>query len=119
MRSAPLRPLRSCRAPRCPTHSSALLLGPDPYERLDRAAFVHRLVGIRDMVEVGLEIKYTPGIDAAIENVVKQLRDVRAHRRHPAAQPDVAKDHGLHRVLDVVGSTENVTQRYGSLDVHS
>src|SRR2546427_810943 len=116
MRSAPLLPLRSCRAPRCPTHSSAILLGPDPYERLDRAPFVHRLVGLRDMVEVGLEIKDAPRIDAAIEDLVKQLRDVGARRRYPAAQPDVAKDHGLHRVLDVVGDPDNANDRPGSGD---
>src|SRR2546421_1550355 len=66
------------------------------------------------MVEVGLEIEDAPGIDVAVEDVVKQLRDVGAGGRYPTAQPDVAKDDGLHWVLDVVGDPDNANDRPGS-----
>src|SRR2546421_877259 len=68
------------------------------------------------MVEVGLEIEDAPGIDVAVEDVVKQLRDVGAGGRYPTAQPDVAKDDGLHWVLDVVGNPDNANDRPGSRD---
>src|SRR5438128_537381 len=56
---------------------------------------------------VGLEVEDTPGLDAAGQDVVEELRDVTAHRRNAAAQPDVAEDHGLDRYLDVVGHPDS------------
>src|SRR5207245_8201795 len=116
MRSAPLRLFRSCRADRSSTESSAKSLRVDPDKRFDRAAFVHGLVGFRNVVEVSLEIEYAPGIDAPIEDVVEQHRDVGTRWGHPAAQPDVPKNHGLHRVLDAVGNPNSANDGTGSGD---
>src|SRR5204862_406528 len=102
---------RTCRAGRSSTASSALLLRLDSNERLDCAALVHGGIRIGDVVEVGLVVEDASWVGAARKDVGEQLRDIRASRGHPAAQPDVAKDDGLHRVLDAVGNADNPNDR--------
>jgi hypothetical protein len=42
-------------------------------------------VRFHDGVEVGLEVEDAPGIDAAFQDVVQELRDVGARRATPSA----------------------------------
>src|SRR5207245_11350863 len=81
------------------TASSVRFLCFQSNARLDRAASVHGRVGVRHVVEVGLESEDATWIAAAIEHIAKQLGDVGARRSYATAQPEIAEDNGLHRVL--------------------
>lgn len=52
----------------------------DVDQRLDRTPFVHRLVRVEDMVEVGFVVEHAPGIDRPGENVREKLGDIPACR---------------------------------------
>jgi len=57
---------------------------PHPHERLDRPPLVHRRVGLTDIVEIRLEVEDAPWVDAPLEDIVEQLRQVGAYRRGAA-----------------------------------
>jgi hypothetical protein len=48
--------------------------GSDSQERLDGTAFVHRVVGLDDAVQVGAAVEQAAGVDAAFEDVIEQLK---------------------------------------------
>src|SRR5438552_14650876 len=87
---------------------------PDPNERLDRPALVHGRIGFGDPLEVGLEVEDPAGIDAALEDIGEQVRDVRANRGGAAAQPDVTEEHRGDRHLDAVGDADVADHPAGS-----
>src|SRR5437762_13314701 len=71
-----------------PVHS-VIGVSPSPHrhQRLDRAALVHGSVRLGDAIEVGLEVKDAPGMDAAFEDVVEELRNVPGTGAEPPRNP--------------------------------
>jgi hypothetical protein len=63
--------------------------GSGPEQRLDGAAFVHRAVALRDVVEGQVEIEDLAGIDLAVPDEVDKLGQEATHRRGTAVQVDV------------------------------
>ena len=53
----------------------------DAQERLGRAALVHRVVRLSDVVQGGFEIKHASRADSPVQHVRKQLGDVSPNRR--------------------------------------
>jgi len=73
-----------------------------PHERLDRPTLVHRPVAVHHVLEVGLEVEDSPGVDRPGKDVLHQLRQVSAHGRHTATEANVAKDDRPDRHLHIV-----------------
>src|SRR5436309_6222761 len=90
------------------------LVRSDSQEGFDGAPLVHCGVGLDDAVEIGGKVKYSPRVDAAFENVVKQFGDVSPHGRYAAAQSDVAENNDLDRHLDAVWGTNSTDNRADS-----
>src|SRR5438093_2555767 len=90
-----------------------------PHQRFDRAPLVLGGVRFRDAVEVGLEVEDAAGLDATRQDVVEELRDVGAHGRTAAAQPDVAGEHSVDRNLDAVGNPDDPTVAPGRATVNA
>jgi hypothetical protein len=86
----------------------------DSQERFDGAPLVHGSVGFDDAVEIGGEIEYSPRVDAAFENVVKQFGDVSPHGRYATAQSDVAENNRVDRHLHAVWGTNRTDNRADS-----
>ena len=50
----------------------------DPDDRFDSSPFVHGRVGVGDVVQVGLVVEQTAGVNGAVKHVGEQLGDVDA-----------------------------------------
>src|SRR5436309_8777039 len=89
-----------------------------PHQRFDRAVLVHG--GARlPAVAFSLEVEDAAGLDATRQDVVEELRDVGAHGRTAAAQPDVAGEHSVDRNLDAVGNPDDPTVAPGRATVNA
>ena len=61
----------------------------DAKESLDRAAFVHRAVALRYLLQRQHEIEYSARIDRAVAHQVDELGEEAAHRSRSTVQVDV------------------------------
>src|SRR5689334_11272302 len=69
---------------------------------LDRLTLHHGAISIRDRLEIDDTIEHAAGLNATLENVGKQLLDVRTHRSRTAADGNVCKERLLRRRNRVV-----------------
>ena len=82
---------RHARGATATTVATPQAAGADPHQALDRAAVVHRLVPVDDVVEVGLEVEHEARVDGAGEDVGEQFGDVPAGRGTPPRSPTLRK----------------------------
>src|SRR5262245_4037142 len=98
-----------CHAEMHPLLPRAASSGPDfaevrsgPQEGLDRAALVHRSVGLGDLVEWEGEVEHLSWLDAAVPNAFEEVGQVRPYGGRAAAQANVLPEHvGLRQVCYV------------------
>src|SRR5947209_1482464 len=91
----------------CPSHA--------PYsdEGLDRAALVHRGVGVGDAFQVGLVVKDATWVDPLGEDVVEEIGEIDAHGRSAAAHADGPGEHLPDWQLDAVRDAHEPDHRTG------
>src|SRR3954468_23920995 len=85
----------------------------DPDQGLDGAPFVHRGVGVGDVVEVGAEVEDLAGVDGAVKDGLEQLGLVGARASGAAAHADVAVEGALGVDRRVVGDSDPANDRAG------
>ena len=83
-----------------------------PDQRLDGTSVIHGLVGIGDVIEVGLVVEDPTRIDRSGEHVDKEIRDVDPGRSGPATPPDVVEK-GVGEGNLPVGNADDADRRPG------
>src|SRR5579859_1447217 len=77
-----------------------------PQQCLDGAAFVHRAIGLRDLIQRKGRIKYLTGIDFSVPHQLDQVRQVPADWSRTSMETDEVEKHRPHVELHSMGHAD-------------